>query len=148
MLMRLCTVGFSGKSARVFFELLREAGIQRLVDIRLHNTNQLAGFTKKDDLAYFLHALCGIAYLHEPLLAPTEEMLREVRKAGRRGWAVYERDFVRLLSERNLDERLPDLLLSVPTVMLCSEPTAEHCHRRLVAEYLAERVPGVEIVHL
>lgn len=145
--MDIYTVGYTQKSARQFFELLRQAGIRSLIDVRLKNLSQLAGFTKKDDLAYFLEEICQAEYRHEPLLAPTEELLDYVKK--RQGsWSVYERRFLGLLAERRIEERMDRRLFEVPTVLLCSEATPEHCHRRLIVEYLADTWGDVTPVHL
>jgi uncharacterized protein (DUF488 family) len=141
------TIGFTKKSAAEFFETLRHAGIRRLIDIRLKNSAQLAGFTKRDDLAYFLREICDAEYRHEPLLAPTPEMLERYRKR-RASWDEYERQFLRLMEQRRIDEILDPALFAIPTVLLCSEPTAERCHRRLVVEFLRARWKDVQPVHL
>jgi len=142
---RLNTIGFTGKSARAFFETLRMAGVRRLVDIRLRNTSQMAGFTKRDDLDYFVQAILGAEYVHLPLLAPSGEIL-DAYKANR-DWGRYERDFVELLRARRLDEALSPPQFQ-DACLLCSEPTPEKCHRRLVAEYLREIWGDMEIRHL
>jgi uncharacterized protein (DUF488 family) len=141
------TIGFTKKSAAEFFETLKRAGIRRLIDIRLKNSAQLAGFTKRDDLAYFLREICDADYRHEPLLAPTPEMLERYRKR-RASWDEYERQFLRLMEQRRIDEALDPALFAIPTVLLCSEPTAERCHRRLVVEFLRARWKDVQPVHL
>ena len=145
--MRVCTIGFTKKSAEMFFTAIRDSGAARVVDVRLNNVSQLAGFSKRDDLAYFLRELCGASYRHEPLLAPTQALLDGYRKA-KRGWPAYEREYLALLAERRVEERLPRDLFATPSVLLCSEPTPERCHRRLVAEYLRARWGGFEIRHL
>lgn len=145
--MEVYTAGFTKKSAEQFFESLRRVGIRRLLDVRLNNTSQLAGFSKRDDLAYFLRELCGAEYIHEPLLAPTQEML-DAYKKHKGSWDEYERRFLALMSERHIEARLSPDLFAVPTVLLCSETTAEHCHRRLVLEYLDAKWGGLRIVHL
>jgi uncharacterized protein (DUF488 family) len=145
--MDIYTIGFARKPAADFFGALRRAGIEQLVDVRLHNTSQLAGFTKRDDLAFFLDAISGASYLHEPLLAPTQEMLDRYRKHGG-SWSEYERAFLGLLTERRIEEAIDRSLFDRRTVLLCSESTPEHCHRRLVVEYLAEHWGGVTAVHL
>lgn len=145
--MEIYTAGFTHTSAERFFERLKGAGIRRLIDVRLNNSSQLAGFSKRDDLAYFLRVICDADYLHEPLLAPTQELLDAYKK--RKGdWVNYERRFLALMDERRVAERLDRGLFDVPTVLLCSEATAEHCHRRLVAEYLRDHWSDVRIVHL
>jgi uncharacterized protein (DUF488 family) len=141
------TIGFTQKTAEEFFERLRRAAVRRLIDIRLQNTSQLAGFAKRGDLAYFLRELCGAEYHHEPALAPTPELLRAYAKQHL-PWEEYAAGYRRLLEEREVEKILDRRLFDAPTVLLCSEPAAEHCHRRLAAEYLAEHWEEVEIVHL
>jgi uncharacterized protein (DUF488 family) len=141
------TIGFTQKSAEQFFELLREAGIQRLIDVRIHNSSQLAGFSKGGDLRYFLRAILDAEYVHEPLLAPTEELLVNYRKK-RTSWDSYVHIFNGLLAEREIASTLDKALFDRPAVLLCSEPTADQCHRRLVAEYLQRHWDDVTIVHL
>lgn len=145
--MEIYTIGFTKRTAASFFGALREKGIKRLIDVRLNNSSQLAGFTKREDLPYFLEELCGAEYLHEPLLAPTQEILDAYKKKGAK-WSDYEERFLALLAERRVEDRIDRALFEVPTVLLCSEPTPEHCHRRLVAEYLRGRWGDVQIVHL
>jgi uncharacterized protein (DUF488 family) len=143
----ICTIGFTQKSARQFFGILKTAGIERLLDIRLNNQSQLAGFTKQADLAYFLDAICGARYEHEPLLAPTKDLLSSYR-AGKTSWTQYERIFNGLLAERKIVEKLDPQAFARRTVLLCSEPTPEQCHRRLVAEHLQRAWDDVRITHL
>ena len=120
---------------------------RRLLDVRLNNVSQLAGFTKREDLQFFLKAICGAEYQHEPMLAPTQEILDDYKK--RKGsWLKYEARFVALMAERKIEEKIDRSLFSIPTVLLCSEPTAEHCHRRLVLEYLEEKWGNLKIMHL
>lgn len=145
--MEIYTIGFTKTKAGEFFGKLKRAGVKRLVDVRLNNVSQLAGFAKRDDLRYFLEAICGAEYVHEPLLAPTQELLDAYKKNGG-SWADYEREFLELIADRRIEERIGRELFSVPTVLLCSEPTAEHCHRRLVLEYLESKWGDLEIVHL
>ncbi len=145
--MEVYTIGFAKKSAAQFFDALRQARIARLLDVRLNNTSQLAGFTKRDDLPYFLREICGAEYVHEPLLAPTQELFDRYKKANGE-WHAYERGFMTLMAEREVERSLSPDLLAGPTVLLCSEPTAERCHRRLVVEYLRDAWGGLAVVHL
>lgn len=145
--MEIYTVGFTQKRATQFFGLLKDAGIRRLIDVRLNNVSQLAGFTKREDLAYFLRAICAADYQHELLLAPTQEMLTAYKKQ-RGSWADYERLFLDLLAARQVERHIPQELFATKTVLLCSEATPEHCHRRLVAEYLRDHWGDVAIIHL
>jgi uncharacterized protein (DUF488 family) len=141
------SIGFTQRTAEQFFGALRSAGIRHLLDVRLNNTSQLAAFAKRDDLRYFLRELCAADYEHEPLLAPTQEMLDAYKK--RKGaWADYEVEFISLMRERKIEQRISQASFEVPTALLCSEFTAEHCHRRLVMEYLAEAWGGVTLRHL
>lgn len=145
--MEIYTIGFTKKTAAEFFGALKKAGIKRVLDVRLNNTSQLAGFTKREDLAYFLRELCGAEYLHMPLLSPTSEILQAYRKK-QIGWEAYERRFLALMAERKIEDRVDPSLFSVPTVLLCSEATPDRCHRRLVLEYLHAKWRNVTHVHL
>ena len=145
--MEIYTIGSGQKSASEFFGTLERAGIKRLVDIRLNNTSQLAGFTKKDDLRYFLRRILLADYHHEPMLAPTQEILDAFKKS-KGSWEEYEKSFVALMDDRKAEDIIERSLFELPTVLLCSEPKPDKCHRRLVAEYLKSKWGDVEIVHL
>ncbi|MGH9544322.1 MAG: DUF488 family protein [Terriglobales bacterium] len=144
--MKIFTIGFTKKSARDFFGKLKQPGINRLVDVRLNNVSQLAGFAKKDDLKFFAEAICGIGYVHLPQLAPTQEMLDTYRKA-KGGWPNYEKQFLELMTQRRIETELQKDVID-RGCLLCSEEKPERCHRRLVAEYLSEKWGGVEIEHI
>ena len=144
--MKVFTIGFTKKKARRFFELLRESGAKRVVDFRLNNVSQLAGFAKKDDLAYFLEKICGMEYLHQPSLAPTQEMLDGYKK-HRGDWKTYETRFVDLMQQRHIESTVSREAVA-DACLLCSEDKPEHCHRRLVAEYLKQHWGDLDIVHL
>ena len=144
--MKLFTIGFTKKSAERFFGLLRDSGAERVVDVRLHNVSQLTGFSKKTDLPFFLREICEMDYLHLPELAPSEELFNGIKKEGL-AWHDYERGFLRLMRKRKIEECVPREAID-GGCLLCTEPSAEHCHRRLVAEYLAEAWGDIEIVHL
>ncbi|HWE63906.1 MAG TPA: DUF488 domain-containing protein [Chloroflexota bacterium] len=145
--MDIYTIGFTRRSASDFFGALRQAGIKRLLDVRLNNSSQLAAFTKRDDLPFFLREICGAEYRHELLLAPTQEML-DAYKKEKGSWADYERRFLALLAERRVEDRIDPELFAVRTVLLCSETTPEYCHRRLVCEYLAGAWGAMTAIHL
>ena len=108
--MKLFTIGFTNKKAQAFFEKLRNAGVKRVIDVRLNNVSQLAGFSKKDDLKYFLHAIAGIDYVHMPDLAPTQELL-DTYKKQKGDWSAYERDFLGLMRQRRIESTVPKNLL-------------------------------------
>ncbi|HET8815462.1 MAG TPA: DUF488 domain-containing protein [Solirubrobacterales bacterium] len=146
--MEIFTIGFTRTTAEHFFDRLKSNRIERLLDVRLNNKSQLAGFAKRDDLAYFLRELVGAEYEHAPLLAPTQDILDDFKKKREMPWEEYEERFLRLLREREVEKRLSPEDFSRRTVLLCSENTPEHCHRRLVAEYLRQHWGEVEIVHL
>ncbi|MDQ5985449.1 MAG: hypothetical protein CSYNP_01159 [Syntrophus sp. SKADARSKE-3] len=142
----LFTIGFAKKSAEVFFTRLIENNVKRVIDIRLHNTSQLAGFAKKEDLMYFLRAIGGIDYQHAPILAPTEEIF-EAFKKNKGDWSVFEKDFLTLMASRKIEKHLtPELLHQA--CLLCSEETPRYCHRRLVGEYLQRKLRHVDIRHI
>ena len=145
--MTLYTIGYKGKSLETFINQLRAAGVDAVIDVRLRNTSHLAGYTKRDDLAFLLQEGFGIAYEHHPELAPTPEIREAYLADG--DWAAYETQFLPLLRERHAEIVGQDILARFRSpCLLCAEPTAEHCHRRLVAEDWAARLPDVTIVHL
>jgi uncharacterized protein (DUF488 family) len=144
--MKVFTIGFTKKNAEQFFTRIKQPGLQRVVDTRLNNVSQLAGFTKKEDLRFFLREISRIGYVHLPTLAPTQEMLDAYKKNGG-DWATYERQFLALMAERHIEATVDKNLLA-GACLLCSEPTPHHCHRRLVAEYLREKWGDVGIQHL
>ncbi len=144
--MKIFTIGFTKKSAETFFTELKTAGVKRLIDVRLNNVSQLAGFTKKEDLRYFTKAICGIEYIHVPSLAPTAAILDPYKK-HKGDWSVYEKQFLELMRSRRIEETLSPEILD-GGCLLCSEETPHHCHRRLVAEYLKDKWQDVEIEHL
>ena len=144
--MKIFTIGFTKKSARTFFETLRRSGARRVVDVRLNNISQLAGFTKKDDLAYFLKQICGLDYVHLPDLAPTPEMLDDYKKQGG-DWSAYEVRFLDLMRQRRIETTVAKEVVA-DGCLLCSEEKPHHCHRRLVAEYLKQHWGDADIAHL
>jgi uncharacterized protein (DUF488 family) len=144
--MKIFTIGFTKKSAETFFTRLKDAEVKRLIDIRLKNVSQLAGFTKRDDLRYFTKTICNIDYVHLPELAPTADILDPYKKAKNGDWQLYERQFLDLMRSRHIENSPRDILDG--GCLLCSEEEPHHCHRRLVAEYLKEHWGDVEIEHL
>jgi uncharacterized protein (DUF488 family) len=144
---RVLTIGFTKTTAEGFFERLLNASVKKVVDVRLHNTSQLAGFAKADDLAYLLKRIGGIGYMHQPLLAPTDPMLKAYKKE-KGDWRTYEERFLELMSERHIEARFrPEMFDGA--CLLCSEATPHHCHRRLVCEYFNEKWDGaLEVRHL
>ncbi len=145
--MEIYSIGFTQKSASEFFGTLKAHGIERLLDVRLNNTSQLAAFAKQADLAYFLREICGAAYEHEPLLAPTQDILDAFKKK-KGSWDIYTDAYLSLIRARKVESVLSRESFLQKTVLLCSEATAEHCHRRLALEYLQREWGGVKIVHL
>ncbi|WP_204211791.1 DUF488 domain-containing protein [Corynebacterium urinipleomorphum] len=141
--LKLFTIGYSKKSAEEFFNLLRENGVKRVVDIRRHNTNQLAGFTKKDDLAWFLDVIAGIEYEHVLELAPSEELMHAYRKDG-----LPFDEFADKLRAQFDGRDMPTKAAFDHAALLCSEADPSTCHRLVAAEYLADKWSGVEVVHL
>ena len=145
--MEIFTIGFTQKSAEAFFGTLKQSGVRQLVDVRLNNKSQLAGFAKRGDLAYFLRELCDAAYSHEPLLAPTQDMLGAYRRKIMT-WSDYERKYLELLDSRQVGTQIARQTFETRSVLLCSELKPDRCHRRLAAEYLAGVWGDVNIVHL
>jgi uncharacterized protein (DUF488 family) len=146
--MEIFTIGFAQTPAAEFFAKLKRSRVRRLLDVRLNNTSQLAAYAKRDDLRFFLGEICGAEYEHEPLLAPTQDML-DAYKKQKGSWQEYERKFMDLMAQRQIERNLDrDRFATTPTVLLCSEHTAEYCHRRLVLEYLSDKWGDVVAVHL
>jgi uncharacterized protein (DUF488 family) len=143
---RIATIGFTQKSAEQFFTMLQKARVKRVLDIRLHNQSQLAGFSKQDDLAYFAKEILGIEYLHLTELAPTQELMDALKKA-KGSWTDFEKRFLDLMAKREIERELKREVLS-DGCLLCSEDKPHQCHRRLVAEYLKTKWRDVTIEHL
>lgn len=146
--MEIYTIGFTQTTAEHFFERLKRAGIRRLLDVRLNNRSQLAGFAKRADLPFFLRELCDAEYEHELLLAPDQSILDAYKKRADIPWGEYEERFLGLMRDRRIEQQLDRESFRAPTALLCSEATPEHCHRRLVIDYLAQHWPEVRAVHL
>jgi len=144
--MKVFTIGFTKTTAESFFARLQRAGVKKVLDVRLNNVSQLAGFAKRDDLRYFLKAIGGIEYAHEPKLAPTQEMLDAYKKDGG-DWTDYERRFLALMAERRIEDTVARSTLD-GACLLCSEDKPKQCHRRLVVEYLQRKWGAIEVVHL
>ena len=140
------TIGFTKKTAEYFFEKLCENEVKRIIDVRLKNSSQLAGFAKRDDLRYFLRAICNIDYIHLPELAPSKEILEKYKK-NKGDWSAYEKELVTLLSRRRIEKEISMVMLD-GACLLCSEDKPDHCHRRLVAEYFKEKSGNIIIKHI
>ena len=143
---KLFTIGFTQKTAETFFTTLITAGVRRIIDVRLNNTSQLSGFAKKNDLRYFLKTIGGIRYCHIPELAPTKTILDDYKK-NKGDWCVYEKQFRDLMKTHQIEAQMNEMLKD-GDCLLCSENKPEHCHRRLVAEYLSDLRSEIDIVHL
>ncbi len=144
--LKLFTIGFTQKTAKEFFTTIKQAGITKIIDIRLNNVSQLAGFAKKNDLIYFLKELCSCDYLHRPQFAPTKEILDGYKKK-QIDWDEYEHKFKDLMNKRTIENLIHEKELN-NSCLLCSEPTPDKCHRRLVADYLKNKFNNLEIKHL
>lgn len=146
--MKIFTIGFTQKSAREFFNKIKENKIELLLDIRLNNVSQLAGFAKGKDLEYFLKEICHCEYAYDEVFAPTKTLLDNYR-AKKVSWLEYEKIFTEILKTRPIIERFNNLYGKFNNIcLLCTEPTPEQCHRRLVAEYLKEHIENIEIIHI
>lgn len=146
MTVKIFTIGFTQKPAEVFFGRLINAEVRCVIDVRLNNVSQLAGFAKRDDLRYFLKAIAGIDYVHLPALAPTQKILDAFKKK-KGDWLAYEKAFLDLQKERKPENTLSKDLFD-GACLLCSEDKPDHCHRRLLAEHLAKQWESVKIMHL
>ena len=144
--LKLFTIGFTKKNAEKFFNTLKKSGVKRVIDIRLNNVSQLAGFSKRDDLQYFLKTICEIDYIHKLELAPNENILDEYKR-NKGNWKIYEKEFLKLMKQRKIEELITRELID-QSCLLCSEDKPDKCHRRLVAEYLNNKFGNIEIIHL
>jgi uncharacterized protein (DUF488 family) len=144
--MRIFTIGFTKKSAEAFFSKLKQSGVKRVVDVRLNNVSQLAGFAKRNDLQFFLREICNMDYNHVLELAPTHDLLNRYKKK-KVVWSAYEREFLDLMKHREVERTIARDLIS-DCCLLCSEDKPHYCHRRLVAEYLREKWGNLEIDHI
>lgn len=141
------TIGFTKKNAETFFNFLKQSNVKTLIDVRLNNVSQLAGFAKRDDLKFFLKELCGAEYIHAPELAPTKDILNAYKK-GDISWEVYEEKFLNLMGKRNIERSIKSTLLD-HGCLLCSEHEPHLCHRRLVVEYLNQHSKlDLQVKHL
>jgi len=143
---RIFTIGYAGRNAEEFFTILKQAGIRKVIDVRLYNTSQLAGFTRREDIKYFLRTIVGSDYIHLPMMAPTKELLDDYKK-GLISWQQYETEFKGIIAQRQIERPLMPQDMDM-SCFLCSEAEADKCHRRLVAEYLAKHWQNVSIGHL
>ena len=143
---KVFTIGCAGKNAREFFTILKQAGIRKVIDVRLYNTSQLAGFSKRQDIEYFLQAIVGAEYAHLPIMAPTKQLLNDYKK-GLIDWQQYETQFKSIISQRQIDKHIEPGDMDM-TCFLCSEAKADNCHRKLIAEYLADNWENITISHL
>lgn len=147
--MVIYTIGYTKKSLEDFIGLLRGAGVDCVIDIRLNNTSQLAGFSKKNDLAFLLKEGFAIDYIHIPDLAPSEEILTDYKSS--KDWALYQDRYIELAKEREMVDILRDAIQSggwKSPCLLCAEPEPDRCHRRLLAEKFCDSIQCSEVVHL
>lgn len=146
--MILFTIGFTQKSAETFFELIKENQIELLIDVRLNNKSQLAGFSKGTDLDYFLKEICNCKYMHCQEYAPTKEILDDYKKK-KISWKEYVEQFIPLMEKRDFPQTFIKRFAGYERIcLLCSEPTPEQCHRRLLAEMVKSENDAIIIKHI
>jgi len=146
---KIFSVGFTKKKAKYFFDLLISNNVKKVIDVRLNNSSQLAGFTKCDDLKYFLKQIADIDYVCEPIFAPTKEIL-DAYKKGNINWEEYEKEYIELMCKRKVYEFIQSKGKEYwqESCMLCSEETAEKCHRRLAINAIKEVYPDFSVIHI
>lgn len=147
--MKIFTIGFTKKDAKTFFELLQKNKIDLLLDIRINNVSQLAGFAKGNDLGYFINEILNAKYIHDTRFAPTKELLDSYRDKNI-NWLEYEKEFNKIIEDRRIVDIFQDNYFKnyERVCLLCSESEADKCHRRLIAEYLKENLSDIEIIHI
>ena len=145
---KIFTIGFTRRTAEDFFELLKFHGIKKIIDVRLNNTSQLLAFSKYPDIEYFTKKILHGEYFHDKKFAPSERILDAYKKKFI-SWDEYEEAFAALMNTRDIDKYILENYADAENYcLLCTEPTAEYCHRRLVAEKIRDVLGDVEIVHL
>lgn len=144
--MKLFTIGFTGKSAEEFFSILTKNNVKTVIDIRLKNNTMFAGFTKKENFPFFLRQLAGIEYIEMKSCAPTQELLNDYQ-ADEITWSEYKKQYLNLLKKREIINAMPKKMLN-RACLLCAEPGPDHCHRKILADYLGKRVNGIIVEHL
>ena len=145
-MIKLYTIGFTGKSAEKFFDLLKKAEVKKIIDTRINNVSQLSGFAKGTDLKFFAKEIGNISYEHDIDFAPTKDLLADYR-SKKITWQEYEKEYLNLLDLRKVKSKIEIQKLH-KNCLLCSEHTAEKCNRRLLAEYLQQSFNDVEVIHL
>ncbi len=153
--MKLYTIGFKKRSAEKFFTILKDSNIQKLIDVRRKNNSLFSGFTKKQDLRFFLEECFAIIYEHIPEFAPSEGLLKSYRKRigskkyDLNAWDDYERQFYREVLSKPIVGRFKIAVETFSSVcLLCSEEKADYCHRRLLAEYFERQLSNIKVIHL
>lgn len=145
---KLFTIGFTKKTAEEFFNYLKDSGVCTVIDIRLNNTSQLAGFSKYPDIEFFLHSICGIDYIHEPMFSPSEKTLKKYKKKEI-DWDIYKKEFNQTMNERNINTLIKEKYLNLDNVcLLCSEPIPDNCHRSIIAEDFLNADNKIIVTHL
>jgi uncharacterized protein (DUF488 family) len=143
--MNIYTIGYTPKTAEQFFELIKKNNIKLLLDIRLNNKSQIAGFTKRENLPYFLWELCQCKYEHCLEFTPNEEMYNEKKIS----WERYTRDYIILIESRGTYKNFIDRFADYENIcLLCSESTPDRYHRRLLAEMIIQNNPDTILTHL
>lgn len=146
--MIIFTIGFAQKSAERFFQILKENNVECLIDVRLNNVSQLAGFTKSKDLQYFLKTIVDADYIHNIKYAPTKDILDDYKK-NKISWLEYEIKYRKLIESRKIEQIFKNDIKNYNNVcLLCSEPLPQNCHRRLLAEYIKNKINNIDIKHL
>ncbi len=145
-MIKIYTIGFTEKSAEKFFDLLKNAEVKKMIDIRLNNSSQLAGFAKGSDLKFFFKEILNVDYEHNLKFAPSKELLTNIRE-NKINWEEYEKEFLELIAKRNILAKIDFEKLN-GICFLCSEHKPENCHRKLLAEYLQKANSEIEITHL
>lgn len=145
---KLYNIGFTKKTAEVFFELLKKNNVETVIDIRLNNTSQLAGFAKFPDIQYFLTQICNIGYIHDKKFSPAETTLKKY-KSKEIDWKQYTEEFNKTMSEREIGKYIAETYCDFDNMcLLCSETTHKYCHRSIVSEKFKEQFSNISIINL
>lgn len=143
-MIKLFNIGFTQKTAKEFFGIIKAHKIDCLVDVRLNPNGQLSRFAFEKDLPFFLSELAnGCQYRHRVDLAPTKELLKEVRDKScpmSKDYKLFEIAYRKQIeTQSHISNFVKEFGKYENVVLLCSEPTNEKCHRRVLSNLLLKK---------
>ncbi len=138
--MNLFTLSAYETTAEQFFETLKKQKADLVLDVRLRNTNQLCGFTKEKDLAYFVHNIAGAQYVHDLLFAPDSDLL-DVYTKHVIDWNGYRQAYLSEMEERNARSVFAQKYQQYASICILGTATSHRrSHSEALLEYLEKEV--------